>query len=58
MDRFQSVESLYDISSIETIIHAAAPCPVQVKRDMIEWFGPKIIEYYGCLLYTSPSPRD
>jgi long-chain acyl-CoA synthetase len=43
----EEVRSRYDLSSIETIIHAAAPCPVQVKQDIIEWFGPKIIEYYG-----------
>ena len=29
------------------IVHAAAPCPVPVKQQMIEWFGPIIIEYYG-----------
>jgi long-chain acyl-CoA synthetase len=43
----EDVRAKYDLSSLETIIHAAAPCPVQVKRDMIEWFGPLIIEYYG-----------
>jgi long-chain acyl-CoA synthetase len=37
----------YDLSSLEVIIHAAAPCPVPVKEAMIEWIGPKIIEYYG-----------
>jgi len=36
-----------DVSSLEAIIHAAAPCPVPVKEQMIEWFGPIIIEYYG-----------
>ena len=41
------VRRRYDLSSLETVIHAAAPCPVQVKRDIIEWFGPKLIEYYG-----------
>ena len=30
-----------------SIIHAAAPCPVPVKQAMIDWFGPKLIEYYG-----------
>ena len=35
------------MSSLEAIIHAAAPCPVPVKEAMIEWFGPMIIEYYG-----------
>ncbi len=37
----------YDISSLECIIHAAAPCPVPVKEAMIEWVGPIIVEYYG-----------
>ncbi len=37
----------YDLSSLEVIVHAAAPCPVQVKRDMISWWGPIIHEYYG-----------
>jgi long-chain acyl-CoA synthetase len=37
----------YDLSSLEHIIHAAAPCPVPVKEAMIEWLGPIIIEYYG-----------
>jgi len=37
----------YDTSSLEVVIHAAAPCPAQVKQDMIEWLGPIVIEYYG-----------
>jgi long-chain acyl-CoA synthetase len=36
-----------DISSLEIAIHAAAPCPVQVKQQMIDWWGPIIFEYYG-----------
>jgi long-chain acyl-CoA synthetase len=36
-----------DLSSLEAIVHAAAPCPIPVKEQMIEWFGPIIIEYYG-----------
>ena len=53
------VRDRYDISSLKAIVHAAAPCPVDVKRAMIEWWGPIINEYYSsCLLYTSPSPRD
>jgi len=36
-----------DLSSLEAIIHAAAPCPVPVKEQMIEWLGPIIVEYYG-----------
>ena len=37
----------YDLSTLETVVHAAAPCPVQVKEQMIEWWGPIIHEYYG-----------
>ncbi len=41
------VRKKYDTSSLEIAIHAAAPCPVQVKEQMIEWWGPIIHEYYG-----------
>ncbi|MFO1111797.1 MAG: acyl-CoA synthetase [Bradyrhizobium sp.] len=37
----------YDISSLRFVIHGAAPCPVEVKRAMIEWWGPVINEYLG-----------
>lgn len=37
----------YDLSSLEFVIHAAAPCPPEVKRRMIEWWGPIINEFYG-----------
>ncbi len=37
----------YDLRSLEVAIHAAAPCPVQVKEQMIAWWGPIIDEYYG-----------
>ena len=37
----------HDLSSLEYITHGAAPCPVQVKHQMIEWWGPLIHEYYG-----------
>ncbi len=39
--------SRHDLSSLEVAIHAAAPCPVPVKRQMIEWWGPKLHEYYA-----------
>ena len=39
--------SQYDLSSHQVAIHAAAPCPVDVKRGMIEWWGPIIEEYYA-----------
>jgi long-chain acyl-CoA synthetase len=37
----------YDISSLRVAIHAAAPCPVQVKQKMIDWWGPILLEYYA-----------
>jgi long-chain acyl-CoA synthetase len=37
----------YDVSSLEVAIHAAAPCPVEVKQQMIDWWGPILQEYYG-----------
>jgi acyl-CoA synthetase (AMP-forming)/AMP-acid ligase II len=41
------VRSRYDLSSHRCAIHAAAPCPVEVKKAMIEWWGPIIEEYYS-----------
>jgi fatty-acyl-CoA synthase/long-chain acyl-CoA synthetase len=41
------VRSRYDISSLKGAIHAAAPCPVDVKAKMIDWWGPILIEYYA-----------
>jgi long-chain acyl-CoA synthetase len=37
----------YDLSSLEVAVHAAAPCPIPVKEQMIEWWGAIILEYYG-----------
>jgi long-chain acyl-CoA synthetase len=47
LDLPDDVRASYDLSSLECVVHAAAPCPVHVKRRMIEWFGPVILEYYG-----------
>lgn len=41
------VRARYDVSSLKGAIHAAAPCPVDVKARMIEWWGPILIEYYA-----------
>ncbi|HEV2368569.1 MAG TPA: AMP-binding protein, partial [Acidimicrobiales bacterium] len=41
------VRSRYDISSLEVVVHSAAPCPIDVKRRMLEWWGPVIWETYG-----------
>lgn len=43
----EEVRSRYDVSSLRCVIHAAAPCPIPVKQQMIEWFGPIIHEYYA-----------
>jgi long-chain acyl-CoA synthetase len=43
----ESVRARYDVSSLCWVVHAAAPCPVEVKRAMIDWFGPIVAEYYG-----------
>jgi len=37
----------YDVSSLRQVLHAAAPCPVDTKRRMIDWLGPVVWEYYG-----------
>ncbi|NEW85995.1 acyl-CoA synthetase [Rhodopseudomonas sp. WA056] len=42
-----AIRSRYDVSSLKGAIHAAAPCPVDVKAKMIEWWGPILIEYYA-----------
>jgi long-chain acyl-CoA synthetase len=43
----QGVRNRYDISSLEHVVHGAAPCPRDLKRDMIAWWGPIIHEWYG-----------
>ncbi len=43
----QAVRERFDLSSLRWVVHAAAPCPPDVKRAMIEWLGPIVVEYYG-----------
>jgi len=43
----EDVRARYDVSTLKLAIHASAPCPVPVKRTMIDWFGPILIEYYA-----------
>jgi len=43
----EDVKRKYDLSSLRHMVHAAAPCPVDVKRRMLEWWGPVIYEYYA-----------
>jgi len=50
----------FDHSSLATVVHAAAPCPVEIKRAMIDWWGPIISEFYsstevaGATFITAP----
>jgi len=41
------VRTRYDVSTLKGAVHAAAPCPIDVKAKMIEWWGPILIEYYA-----------
>lgn len=43
----EEVRRSYDVSSMQFAIHAAAPCPIETKEQMIEWWGPVIVEYYA-----------
>ncbi len=55
------VRSKYDLSSLKVAIHAAAPCPVDVKHAMIQWWGPVIYEYYSATEgagFTAISPQE
>ncbi|HEY5398806.1 MAG TPA: acyl-CoA synthetase [Trebonia sp.] len=42
-----AVRAQYDVSSLRCMIHAAAPCPQEVKRRMLDWWGPVVVEYYA-----------
>jgi long-chain acyl-CoA synthetase len=43
----EDVRAKYDVSSLRTMIHGAAPCPNEVKRAMLGWWGPVVVEYYA-----------
>lgn len=43
----EEVRAKYDVSSMKSAVHAAAPCPIPVKEQMIAWWGPVIYEYYA-----------
>src|SRR5262249_19011711 len=43
----EDVREKYDVSSLRHMVHAAAPCPPDVKRQMIAWWGPVLDEYYA-----------
>ena len=57
----EDVRTKYDLSSVKVAIHAAAPCPVDVKHAMIAWWGPVIFEYYSATEgagFTAISPQE
>ncbi len=43
----KEVRDRYDVSSLKLAIHSAAPCPVEVKKQMIDWWGPILFDIYG-----------
>jgi fatty-acyl-CoA synthase len=43
----ERVRNSYDLSSLHRVMHAAAPCPVEIKKQMIGWWGPIVDEYYA-----------
>ncbi len=44
----KDVRNKYDLSSQKVAVHAAAPCPIETKQLMIDWWGPIVFEYYSC----------
>ena len=56
----EEVRARYDVSSMRWAIHAAAPCPIDVKRKMLDWWGPVIWEYYAATEGggTTATPED
>jgi long-chain acyl-CoA synthetase len=57
----EAVRNRYDLSSLKVAIHAAAPCPVDVKHAMIAWWGPVIYEYYSATEgagFTTITPQE
>jgi len=43
----ERVRHSYDLASLQRVMHAAAPCPVEIKKQMMDWWGPIIDEYYA-----------
>ncbi len=41
------VRRSHDVGSLRIMIHAGAPCPVEIKRQMIDWLGPILVEFYA-----------
>lgn len=57
----EDARARYDLSSLKAAIHAAAPCPIEVKERMIDWWGPVIHEYYSATEgagFTAIGPQE
>ena len=57
----EAARTAHDLSSLKVAIHAAAPCPVDVKHAMLEWWGPVIYEYYSATEgagFTTINPQE
>ncbi|WP_228764671.1 AMP-binding protein [Limnohabitans sp. Rim11] len=57
----REVRERYDLSSLEFVIHGAAPCALETKKGMIDWWGPVLHEYYAATetgMVTRASTRD
>jgi long-chain acyl-CoA synthetase len=57
----EATRRAHDLSSLRCVVHAAAPCPVEVKERMLDWLGPVIHEYYSStegLGFTTISPQE
>ncbi len=57
----EEIRSKYDVSSLRHVVHAAAPCPPDVKQAMMKWWGPVVHEYYGSTesgAVTHATPED
>ncbi|MES2226430.1 MAG: acyl-CoA synthetase [Pseudomonadota bacterium] len=54
----EAVRQRYDLSSLRQATHAAAPCPPEVKRAMIAWWGPVLHEFYGATDLGAPTACD
>src|SRR5262252_6237672 len=54
------VRRAYDLSSMRWLLHAAAPCPVRIKQAMLDWWGPRVYEYYAATEGggTIATPKD
>lgn len=55
------VRAKYDLSSLRMVVHSAAPCPVEVKQQMMAWWGPILHEYYGASEgggFTAVGPQE